>query len=290
MTRTLGIWFPTEGMSARDAAAFAQRIEDLGYASLWLGETFGRDPFAHIAHLGHAADRLTFATGIANVYHRHPGVMKQAANTLAEQLGGRFVLGLGVSSPQIVSGMRGIDYGKPLTFMRQYLEAMDGALYVSVPPAEPVPVVLAALGPKMLALSAEKTAGAHTYNMTPEHTRQAREILGAEAELCVEQKVVLSSDAAQARGIAKKALGFYRKAPGYRNAWKRLGFSEDEIDSGAERYLDGIVAWGAEDALRARADAHFDAGATQVVLHPLHPESGVGVPDWKAFEALAPGA
>jgi probable F420-dependent oxidoreductase len=289
LTARLGIWFAPEGLAASASVEFAQRLESLGYESLWVGETFGRDPFVHIANLGHETERLTFATGIANIYHRHPGVMKQAANTLAEQLGGRFVLGLGVSSPQIVSGMRGIDYGKPLSYMREYLEAMENAFYASVPPAEPVPVVLAALGPKMLALAGERSSGAHTYNVTPEHTVFAREILGSEAQLVVEQKVVLERDAAKARDIAKQALKFYRKAPGYRNAWQRLGFSEDEIDSGAERYLDALVAWGDESTLRTRIDAHFAAGATQVLLQPLHPEHGVGVLDWKVIEALAPG-
>lgn len=290
MPQRLGVWFAPEGLRAADSVAFAQRLESLGYESLWLGETFGRDPFAHIALLGRETERLTFATGIANIYHRHPGVMKQAANTLAEQMGGRFVLGLGVSSPQIVSGMRGIDYAKPLTYMREYLEGMESAFYASVAPAAPVPIVLAALGPKMIALSGEKTAGAHTYNVTPEHTVFAKEILGSDAELVVEQKVLLESDASKAREIAKKALKFYRKAPGYRNAWKRLGFSEDEIDGAAARYLDGMVAWGSDSDIRARIDAHFAAGATQVLVQPLHPEHGVGTVDWKVIEALAPGA
>jgi probable F420-dependent oxidoreductase len=277
-----------EGMSAVDAAAFAQRVEALGYASLWTSETFGRDPFVHIAHLGHVTERLGFATGIANVYHRHPGVTKQAANTVAEQLGGRFVLGLGVSSPQIVSRMRGIDYGKPLSLMREYLDALERAPYVAPAPPTPVPIVLAALGPKMLALAGMRTSGAHTYNVTPEHTAEARRILGPGAGLHVEQKVLLSPDASQARTVAKQALAFYRKAPGYRNAWRALGFTEDEIDSGAARFLDALVAHGDEGALRARIDAHFAAGATQVLLHPLHPERGFGAVDPKAFEALAP--
>ena len=224
MTQRLGIWFAPEGLSAKDSGRFAQRLESLGYESLWLGETFGRDPFVHIAHLGHETERLHFATGIANIYHRHPGVMKQAANTVAEQLGGRFVLGLGVSSPQIVSGMRGIDYGKPLTFMREYLEAMESAFYASVAPAEPVSVVLAALGPKMLALSAEKTRGAHTYNVTPEHTARAREILGKDAWLCPEQKVMLETDASKAREVARASFGPYVSLPNYQNNLRWLGF------------------------------------------------------------------
>jgi probable F420-dependent oxidoreductase len=290
MNRSIGVWFPTEGMNARDAASFAQRIEQLGYSRLWLGETFGRDPFVHIAHLGAVTDRLELATGIANVYHRHPGVMKQAANTVAEQLGGRVTLGLGVSSPQIVSKMRGIDYGKPLTFMRAYLDAMDASFYASVPPEPAVPVVLAALGPKMLALAADRTEGAHTYNVTPEHTRKAREIVGPDAGLFVEQKVVLSTDPAKAREAAKKGLAFYRKAPGYRNCWLSLGFSEEEIDSGGPRFLDAIVAWGDEAAIARRVDEHFEAGASHVCVQPLDLDGQVGVPDWKAFEALAPAS
>lgn len=288
MSNSVGVWFPTEAMNAREAASFAQRIEQLGFSRLWLGETFGRDPFVHIAHLGAVTERLDFATGIANVYHRHPGVMKQAANTVAEQLSGRVTLGLGVSSPQIVSKMRQIEYGKPLTFMRSYLDAMDASFYASVAPEPAVPVVLAALGPKMLALAAARTAGAHTYNVNPEHTKRAREILGPDAELFVEQKVVLSTDPDKAREAAKKGLAFYRKAPGYRNCWISLGFSEDEIDSGAPRFLDAIVGWGDESALSQRVQEHFDAGASHVCVQPLDLGGQMGVPDWKAFEALAP--
>jgi probable F420-dependent oxidoreductase len=290
MTKDIGVWFPTEAMTANQAAAFAQRIEQLGYTRLWLGETFGRDPFVHIAHLGAVTEALEFATGIANVYHRHPGVMKQAANTVAEQLGGRMTLGLGVSSPQIVKGMRGVDYDKPFTFMKNYLDAMEAAFYASVPPQPEVPVVLAALGPKMVGLAGERTTGAHTYNVSPEHTRSAREILGPDAGLYVEQKVVLTTDEAKARETAKKGLNFYRKAPGYRSCWRRLGFSEEEIDSGAPRFLDAIVAWGDEEALQKRVDEHFEAGASHVCIQPLDLSGTMGVPDWKAFEALAPAA
>ena len=127
----------------------------------------GRDPFALTAHLGAVTSTLGLASGIANVYNRHPGVMRQGAYTVAEQTGGRFTLGLGVSSPIIVNKIRGIPYDKPLSFMRSYLDDKDAARYTSVPPAEPVPVVLAALGPRMLELAAERTDGAHPYNTTP---------------------------------------------------------------------------------------------------------------------------
>src|SRR5438552_6347628 len=170
--------------------------------------------------------------------------MKQGANTVAEQTGGRFVLGLGVSSPQIVSRGRGLPYEKPLSAMRDYLDAMDAAPYLSVAPPGDVPVVLAALGPKMLELAGSRTAGAHTYNVTPEHTARARELMGPDAALCVEQKVLLSTDAAQARQTAGRVLKFYQRAPGYRRNWNSLGYTDDDIDNLSDRFLDGIVAWG----------------------------------------------
>jgi len=133
-----GVWFFTEGMSATQAAEFAQRIESLGYTHLWLPETTGRDPFAHIAWLAAQTEQLAFATGIANLYHRHPGPMRQAAWTLAEQSGGRFLLGLGVSHAPLVSGLRGLEYKSPVATMRDYLERMNASPYSaaarSVPP------------------------------------------------------------------------------------------------------------------------------------------------------------
>src|SRR2546423_71303 len=195
--------------------------------------------------------------------------MKQGANTVAEATGGRFVLGLGVSSPQIVERGRGVPYSKPLTTMREDLDTLEGARYLSVPPPHEVPVVLAALGPKMLALAAERTAGAHTYNVTPEHTATARQIMGPDAALCVEQKVILSTDAAQARATAGRVLKFYQRAPGYRQNWNRLGFSDEDIDQLSDRFLDAMVAWGDENAIRGRVDAHFEAGANHPrILHP----------------------
>lgn len=289
MTEKIGVWFSPEGMPAASSAAMAQTIEELGYHSLWVGEVFGRDPFAHLAYLGSQTERLILASGIANVYNRHPGSMWQAANTVAEQTGGRFTLGLGVSSPVIVGKIRGLDASRPYSFMVEYLEKMAASRYMSVPPAEPVPVILAALGPKMLALSGEKADGAHTYNVSPEHTEQARKILGSDKALIVEQKVLLQEDPDRARGLAHKALSFYAQAPGYRNAWKALGFSEQDIDSGAPSFVDAIVAWGSESSVRKRISQHFDAGADEVLLHPLHPEKGMGTIDHDTLRTFAPG-
>ena len=285
-----GVWFSPEGLTGEQLVAFGQRIEALGYSKLWVGETFGRDPFAQLATVGAATTTLGLASGIANIYHRHPGVMLMGANTVAEATGGRMILGMGVSSPAIVSKVRGIDYGKPLAFLRTYLEAMEASMYTAVAPAESVPVVLAALGPRMLELAAEKTAGAHPYNTTPEHTAMAREVMGPDAGLFVEQKVIFTEDPAVARATGGKVLRFYSRAPGYVNAWKRMGFSDDDISTQSARLVDAIVAWGTADQIEARLQEHADAGASHVCIHPLHPEDGQGQPHDDALVVLAPGS
>ena len=283
-----GCWTAPEALSGADAAAYARKVEELGYSQLWVGETFGRDPFALAAHFGAITSTLRLATGIANVYNRHAGVMKQGAYTVAEQTGGRFTLGLGVSSPIIVTKMRGIPYGKPLSFMRSYLDAMEASRYTSVPPPAPVPVILAALGPRMLELAAERTDGAHPYNTTPEHTAFARSVMGPDAQLCVEQKVMLTTDATKARATGAKVIKFYTRVPGYRACWKRLGFSDDDIDGLSDRFVDAMVAWGDVDAIERRLAEHADAGATQVCIQALHPSAGIAAVDYDALAALAP--
>ena len=286
---TTGVWYFTDAMSSGEAAEVAGRIESLGYSTLWLPDTVGRDPFAHIAWLASQTESLQFATGIANIFHRHPGPMKQAANTLAEQSGGRFVLGLGVSHGPLVAGLRGLDYSKPLSKMRDYLAAMDASPFRATRPDEAPLRLLAALGPKMLELSASAADGAHPYWTTPQHTAMAREIIGPDALLCVEQKVVLSTDADAARAAGIEALGMYASLPNYRNNWKRLGFTEDEIERRDHRFVDAVVVWGDEDRVRTGVQAHYDAGADHVCVQPLSTE-GALILDWNALEVLAPNA
>jgi probable F420-dependent oxidoreductase len=283
----VGVWAPTDGMTVAEAAAFARLLEQLGYGALWLPETLGRDPFAHIAHLADQTSSLVFATGIASIHHRHPGVMLQAANTLAEQTGDRFVLGMGVSHAPFVQGLRGLPYDKPLSTMRTYLEAMAASPYMAKASDTPVPRLLAALGPKMLELSASHADGAHPYWTTPEHTAGAREILGPDKLLCVEQKVVLCEDPEAARATAVGALAVYVDLPNYRNSWLRLGFSEDEISDRAPRFLDAVVAWGDVAAIRDRVQQHHDAGADHVCLQVMTPGQPFR-PDTDALRALAP--
>jgi probable F420-dependent oxidoreductase len=283
----LGVWAGTDGMGVADAVAFAALLEELGYGALWVPETIGRDPFAHIAHLAGHIESLAFATGIANIHHRHPGAMLQAANTLAEQTAGRFLLGIGVSHQPMVSGLRGLPYDKPLSTMRTYLEGMDAAPYLAPAPSEPAPRLLAALGPKMLELAAAQADGAHPYWTTPEHTAGARSILGPDKLLCVEQKVVLCTDAEEARATAIGALSVYIGLPNYRNAWLRLGFTEEEISSHDPRFLDAVVAWGDAEAIEDRVRQHLQAGADHVCIQALTPGRPFSA-DQAALRALAP--
>ena len=281
----LGVWYFTDTQSSADAAAFAKRIEAMGYSALWIPETIGRHPFAHASWLLANTERLILATGIASIYHRDPGASMAAARTLAEQSGDRFIMGLGVSHQPMVEGVRGHDYGKPYSTMKSYLELMAAAPYTAVQSENKPPVVLAALGPKMIELSGTLADGAHPYFTTPAHTKTAREILGPDALLCVEQKIILETDAGKARKLGRDAAAMYATLPNYRNNWKRLGFTDDEIDN-SDRFIDEVFAWGDISAISDRVNEHLDAGATHVCVQPVNPNGVFGDPDMGALEQL----
>jgi len=283
----LGVWTFTDAMTAPQVAEFAARIESLGYSAFWFPEAIGRESFSHAAWLLANTERLVIATGIASIYARDAMASAQAQKTLAEQSGGRFLLTLGVSHGPMVEAIRGHRYERPVRTMRDYLERMQKAPYVAVAPSEPPPTLIAALGPRMLALAAEKTAGAHPYLVPPEHTARAREILGPERWLCPEQKVLLQNDPAKAREIARKALAVYLSLPNYRRNLMTLGFEEAELnDGGSDRLIDSVVAWGDEKQIEQRVRAHLEAGADHVCIPQLHPE-GQPLPDLRILEAMA---
>ncbi len=285
----IGVWFFTDRLAASDAAAAARRIEELGYGALWIPETMGRDPFAHAAWLLANTERLIVATGIANIYHREPGVAMQGQKTLAEQSGNRFLLGLGVSHAPLVEGLRGLTYGKPVATMRTYLERMVASPYSGIEPDATPPIVIAALGPKMLELARDAADGAHPYFTSPAHTRMAREILGPDKWLCVEQKVVMETDSAKARTLARTTARTYQALPNYRNNWLRMGLAEADIaGDGSDAFIDATFAWGDAAAIRQRIDEHLDAGASHVCIQPVHREGRFGEVDWETLEALAP--
>lgn len=284
---SFGVWQFTDGVSSAEARAMAQRIESLGYSALWIPEAVGRHAFVNSANLLLATDELVIATGIAGIHNRPAWSTKMAATELDELSGGRFILGLGVSHAPMVT-LRGLDYSKPLTAMREYLDVIDHA--VTMTPGAMAPIVLAALGPKMLELAAARTAGAHPYWTTPEHTAEARELVGPDAWLCVEQKCVLTSDRELAHARANEQLEMYISLPNYRNSWIRLGFTEKEIDGRAPRFIDAVVAWGDENAIAARLQEHIDAGASHVCIQAVDASGDRSRPDWNLLETFAPGS
>jgi probable F420-dependent oxidoreductase len=275
-------------MAAAEAAEFADRVEKWGYSTLWIPEAVGRDPFALIGFLAARTDSLVFATGIANIYARDAMSMKAIHKTVAELAVGRFILGLGVSHEHLVTGQRGHAYGKPLSAMREYLDAMDRALYLGRQPGEEAPIVLAALRDRMLGLAATRTRGAHPYLVPPEHTARAREVMGPDAWLCPEQMVLCETDASKAREIARKQLDVYIRLPNYKNNLKQFGLVDDDFEGGgSNRLVDMVVAWGDEKAIAERIQAHHDAGADHVCIQTFRPDGAVG-PDERLLEALAP--
>ncbi|MFF7412240.1 LLM class F420-dependent oxidoreductase [Streptomyces lydicus] len=283
----IGVWHGGLGrIPAATARRAAAEIEQLGYGALWFGEGPGtKEAFSHAALLLAATERITVATGIANIWGRDAAAANGAAHTLAEAYDGRFLLGLGASHAPIVN-LRGHTYAKPLAAMRDYLDGMDAAPYEG-PVAEPPPArVLAALGPKMLELARDRAAGAHPYLVPTDHTARAREILGDGPLLAPEQAVVLETDPAKARAAARAHTRFYLELPNYVGNLRRFGFDDDDFTGGgSDRLVDALVAWGDVDAVRRRVQEHLDAGADHVALQPLAADGDLGLDQ---LRALAP--
>ena len=273
----LGVWSSQlDRMTAREAAEAARRIEELGFGAIWIPESVvSKEVFAHASLLLASTERIAVATGIANIWARDAVAMQNGARALAEAYPGRFVLGLGVSVEPAVR-RRGAVYERPLARMREYLDAMDAARYAGPEPAEPAPRVLAALGPRMVRLSAERTAGAHSYFVPLEHTPFAREVLGEGPLLAVEQAVVFETDPAVAREIARAHMSGYLRFESYANNLRRLGWSDDDFrDGGSDRLADAIVAWGDVRTVSEQIRAHLAQGADHVCVQALAHEPNV---------------
>ena len=285
----IGLWsFQFDGLPWAEGRDVARELEELGYGALWFPEAMGRDATVACALALEATERMVLATGIVPLYARDPFTLKAAWLTLEAAFPERFLLGIGVSHKPAVEGMRGTSYTAPLATMREYLDRLDAAPYFARPPATPPRRVLAALGPKMLALAAERADGAHPYNVTPEHTAGARAALGPDKILAVEQKAVLTTDPTVARETARRTMALYLGLPNYANNWRRIGFDDDDLaDGGSDRFLDAMVVWGDEAAIRARTDEHLAAGADHVCLQVLSADDPFGAP-LDAWRRLAP--
>jgi len=273
----LGVWSHVDHLSADDAAAFARRTEAWGYSTFWIPEAVGRDPFSLIGFLAARTERIVFATGIANIYARDPMLMKAIWKTCSDLAPDRFILGLGVSHTHLVTGQRGHAYGKPVETMRGYLEAMQKALYMGPQPKTDAPIVIGALRDRMLALSATLAQGAHPYNVTPEHTKHARAVMGPKALLLPEQMVLAQTDPAKAREVARAQLKLYLRLPNYQNNLKQFGFVDaDFADGGSDRLVDALVCWGTPEKIARHVEAHLAAGANQVCIQAFRPDGGPG--------------
>ncbi len=241
-----GIWMFFDAMSAPQSAQFARKVEKLGYSALWIPEAVGREPFAHAGYLAANTERLIIATGIANIWARDPMTMMAGARTLAEMSGGRFLLGIGVSHEPLVR-VRGREFTKPYSYMKEYVPKMKSGIYMAVKPAAEPPILIAALNPKMLAFAAAETHGTHTYFVPPEQTAKARAIVGPKAWICAAQAVILETDPAVARDAARNYMKTYTRLPNYANMLKALGFTDaDFADGCSDRMVDAVFAWGSE--------------------------------------------
>src|SRR3954454_16789730 len=261
----------------RDAAA---ELEELGYATLWIPGGRGGRVFDAAGLLLNATREMSVATGILNIWRHDPEEAAAERAQLDDAYEGRFLLGLGVSHAPLIDR-----YEKPLSAMRGYLDSLDAA----APAVTKEERVLAALGPKMLELARDRSAGAHPYLVPVEHPRRAREILGGAPLLAPELGVVLEDDEIRARDVARRALEVYMGLPNYVNNWRRLGYGDDDLaNGGSDRLIDDLVAWGDVEGIAERIEEHFDAGAAHVCLQVITEREGLPRDEWRELSAALP--
>ena len=275
----VGVWtFAFDALRAGDVRTAAAAIETLGYPALWVPEGgSSREIFAHLSLLLAATERITVCSGIANVTARHHEAMAGGARTLADAYGERVVVGIGIGH-QYTAGRRRQEWEDPVGRMTAYLDDME-AVRAGPDPVVPVRRLIAALGPRMLEVAATRALGAHTYFVPVEHTARARELLGPEPVLAVEQTAILSSDPAVARGIARPWAADYLELPNYANNWRRLGYGDELGDGGSDRFIDTAFAWGDVASIASRAREHLEAGADHVCIQMISGrDDDVGLP------------
>jgi probable F420-dependent oxidoreductase len=244
------------------AADCAAEIETLGYTAVWIPD-IGGDVFGAMDALLAATTAMTVASGVMNLWQHDPEDSARRYADLATRYGSRILVGIGASHESFVDTADAARYRRPLSKMGEFLDALDAAS-----PALPADGrMLAALGPKMLELARDRSAGAHTYLVTPEHTEQARSALGPDRLLAPEQGVVLERDPDRARAIARQNIAVYFDLPNYVNNWRRQGFTDEDVAApGSDRLIDALVAWGDEEAIAKRVREHRDAGADHVCV------------------------
>jgi probable F420-dependent oxidoreductase len=270
----VGVWNRVVPDALDAAVEAVAELEGLGCGAFWFPESPASFDIARALLEG--TSRIVVATGIVSIWKHTPEETAAAHHALSGAHPGRFLLGLGVSHHFLADGQ----YRRPLTKMREYLDALDA----HDPPVLVPERALAALGPRMLDLARERTAGAHPYLATPEHTRFAREVLGPDRLLATEQPVVLETDPDRARALAREHLAIYLLAPNYTNNWRRLGFTDEDLaGGGSDRLIDALVAWGDPGTIRERVARHHEAGADHVCVQILTGQPGLPVEQWRAL-------
>lgn len=265
----VGLWTAAFDMQPmKQAQEGIAQVEAMGFTTVWVPEAVLREPFASTSLLLSATKNMVLATGIASIHARTAQTMNAGWRTVSEAFPDRFLLGMGVSHAPMVEGAHKTNYSKPYSTMVQYLDNMDQGVFFSPQPAAPRRV-LAALGPKMLKLAADRCDGAHPYFIPVEHTVEARAVMGADALLAPEQAVVFETDPAKARAIARTHMSTYTRLPNYVNNLIRLGYKEEDIVNQEDNVVDAIVAWGTTDQVVSRVKAHLDAGADHVCVQVL---------------------
>jgi probable F420-dependent oxidoreductase len=273
----LGAWGHLDSLPIEEARAYARRVDELGFGTLWVPETVGREPFTLLGLLAGETHSLRLGTSIVSIWGHDAQTTRMAALTLQEATAGRFVLGLGVSHPHLAQRLRGHDYDRPLTRMREFLAAYRAAVYKGPMPegwGEP-PVILAALRERMLTLAATDADGAFPYLVVPERVAWTRSVLDVASgerrpALAVSMPAVLETEAAAARAAARGYLAPYLRTPAYQAGWEAQGFGPSDWEKpGSDALVDAMVAWGDAEALHERIGAFVNAGADHVAIIPL---------------------
>lgn len=273
----LGAWYGTDKLtSPAQIREFVGTVEKLGYDVLWYPESRGNESFSVAGFMLSCSTTLKIGSSIASIYARDAFTSRRGMITLNALYGDRFILGLGVSHPPMVEGLRGHVYEKPIPAMRNYLKGMAGA----EPDAATWPVCVAALGPLMLKLSGDMTQGAIPYCTNPRHTAEAAKLLGPNKWLAIEQKVTLETDPAKARALGRKELARYLALDNYRNNFLRIGFTAADLENGgSDDFIDQMCLWGTAEQVKAGLRAHFAAGATHVAIQPAHDDGDIAARD-----------
>jgi probable F420-dependent oxidoreductase len=284
----IGLWtFALDVQPMAKAQEAAAEIDELGFGTVWLPEAVGREIFSSSALILSATKNINVASGIASIAARSAHTMQSGWKTLSEAFPGRFVLALGVSHSHMVTKLHKLSYDKPYSNMVEYLDVMDKSPYAAAAPQAPMYRMIGALGPKMLQLSAERGVGAHPYFTTPQHTVEARALLGAKPLIAPEIAVIFETDKDKARETARKFMGTYTRLPNYANNLMRLGFTQDDVTNQSDRLVDEIVTWGTLDKIAARIREHHDAGANHVCVQVLtHNPLELPMAGWRELSAL----